>query len=88
MIKKYRTGFMLRNQIDAVEVDRETEKSVWIRGSRSDKITSYYCYFDTWAEAHEYLVKKSLNDMSIAEARHNKAKRKHQEILSLKELSK
>ena len=53
---KYRTGKFINNPIEAVEVERETDSSVWINGSRNAKHTIYYMYWDTWQEAHEYLM--------------------------------
>ena len=87
MIKKYRTG-SYGEPIEVVEVDRETEKSVWIKGHRNEKITNYHSYFDSWSEAHDYLVKKFRNEMSRSKAKYDGAKNRYQEVLSLKEISK
>jgi len=86
MIKKYRTGSYGR-AIEEVEVERETEKSVWMKGQRSEKMTNYSCYFNTWQEAHDHILKKSLNEMSIAKSRYDSAKKRYQDTLSLKEQS-
>lgn len=51
MITKYKTSY--GNKIEKVDCVRETDK----RERREAKISSYDCYFDTWEEAHEYLLK-------------------------------
>jgi hypothetical protein len=49
-------------EITEVEVDRVSESSVWIDGRRVAIETSYTRYFDTWEQAHLFL-------MDFAEAR-------------------
>ena len=53
MSKKYKTRW---SSIYEVEIERETESSVWINGSRSAKVTSWERYFDSFAEAKAYLT--------------------------------
>jgi len=55
-MEKYRTGGWGKNLIEQVEVEKETEASVWIKGRRNAKRTEYYNYFDTWDEAKLYLL--------------------------------
>ena len=48
-------GFV--TDIKAIEVERETGASVWIRGRRENKRTEGgICYFDTWEEAQAALI--------------------------------
>jgi poly(3-hydroxyalkanoate) synthetase len=67
MITKFRTGGFGRQLIEAVEVERETDSSVWIKGNRNAKITSYHKYWDSWEEAHAYLLERA--DRSLQDAR-------------------
>lgn len=44
--------------IEPVEVEKYTEHFVWLRGrkAREGRITAYYCYFPTWADAQAHLL--------------------------------
>jgi len=59
---KYRTGGYGKNLIEAIEVEKETEKCVWLKSVNNSKahkhykITEYYRYFDTWEDAHDALL--------------------------------
>ena len=55
---KYRTS-NFSTSIERVEVERETEHSVWVGGSREGRWTSYRKYHDTWHNAHAYLRDKA-----------------------------
>lgn len=87
MITKYRTGrFGSRNKpIEEIQVERETEHSVWINGSRNKKNTDSCRYWDTYDEAKDYLVKKQELDIQRAE---NNLERKRKEYDRLKGLLK
>ncbi|RBO54080.1 hypothetical protein DSD19_06360 [Rhodovulum sp. BSW8] len=53
---KYMAEHSWRDEIRAVEVDKETESSVWISGRRRPKIAQSATFHDTWDEAHAYLT--------------------------------
>jgi hypothetical protein len=53
----------LWNTIQKVEIERETDSYVWINGYRSRKKSEYECFFDTFIEAKEFLIKKA--EMSV-----------------------
>jgi hypothetical protein len=55
-MKKYRTGGWGKNLIEEIEVEKETEYSVWIKGRRAAKKTDYHNYFDTWEDAKLHLL--------------------------------
>jgi hypothetical protein len=55
-------------RVDAVRVERSTDKCVWVNGSRRARISDYEQFFQTWAEAHAAL-------MEIAESRVCSARR-------------
>lgn len=43
-------------KIREVEVERETESSVWINGQRRNKTGGYDIFHDTWESAHAHLL--------------------------------
>jgi len=56
-MKKYRVKTRWPDGIiHEIEVERETEKSIWIRGNRELKHTEYSRIFDTYCEAYEFVV--------------------------------
>lgn len=63
---KYRT--FSSSTIEAVEVVRETKVFVWLpNGRRESKISDWRAYFDTWPEAHKYLVDKQKRNVELDE---------------------
>lgn len=56
-------------RIEEVEIDRETESSVWINGSRVAKIGVYGSYHDTWEEAHQRLLALAQRDVDTLRRR-------------------
>ncbi len=53
---KYVARSRFSTQIDAVEVEKETAESVWVKGRRKAKMSDGNNYFDTWQEAHDFLL--------------------------------
>ncbi len=53
------------NEIEEVEVVRETEKCVYVQRGlqggerRESKLSSYDNYFSSWDEAHEFLLEQA-----------------------------
>lgn len=75
---KYRTGSVIGSKlIEAVEVERETESSVWVKSTwngkeqvnRELKRTGYHNYFDTWEEARLFLMEKEMAEISLLRGR-------------------
>jgi hypothetical protein len=64
---KYRT-LKWSSKIEPVEVERETDSSVWIKGQRNSKITEYHCYHDTWQEAKDTLLNRASDKITLAES--------------------
>ena len=62
-MKKYKVTKWGGAKIEEVEVIRETEKCVFFNGYRGEhramKVTGYDNWFDTWGEAHAYLMEKA-----------------------------
>jgi hypothetical protein len=53
-MKMYKTGGW-KELIEAVEVEKVTEKSVWVGGLRKARRRNYCIYWDTMKEAEEHL---------------------------------
>lgn len=83
---KYRTYF---DKIETVEVVRETAASVYVGekmgGRREAKRSSFYNYFDTWQEAHEFLVLRAEIAVSGAQSRLEAEERRFRQIRGMKE---
>lgn len=56
-MKKYLTKTYYEH-IQIVEVERESEQSVWIKGTRNAKVTEYARYHDTFEEAKRHLIER------------------------------
>lgn len=80
---KYRTE---RNgtSIKSIEIDRETDVSIWIGGRRSDKQTSWYCYYSTWEEAKDALFKRAESNLSHARRQLEQAQSFYGNVVGLK----
>ena len=69
-IIKYKVTKYRLNSIEAQEIERETDKSVWyshegyngkLHERRELKISDYCSWFDTFQEAKAYVIKKREN---------------------------
>jgi len=47
-----------------IECERETDKCIWIGNNRRLKITENERFFDTWKEAHEYILDLANNQVN------------------------
>lgn len=54
-------------KITPVEVDKETDTSVWIGGRRAYKVSNYEVYHDTWRNAHAYLLSNANVHAKVAQ---------------------
>ncbi len=63
---KYVTEHDWGVSIKQTEIDKETEKSVWIDGRRNAKRSDWYNYFDTWGEARDFLMGKAEEKLRTA----------------------
>lgn len=59
MIKFKTHKWDLGELIEEVEVEKETDKSVWINGRRCAKESSFENYHATWEQAHEHLTARA-----------------------------
>jgi hypothetical protein len=64
---KARVGRYLDSTITPVEIERETDKSVWVNGNRNAKQSDWATYFDTWEEAYSALLEAA--DKKVVSAR-------------------
>ena len=84
---KYRTSF---NKIEALEVERETDKQVVLpanngfRSSRENKVSDWSNWHDTWEAAHAFLVAKAERDVSSLRMRLEQAKGKLGQIKAMR----
>jgi hypothetical protein len=83
---KYRSGGYNKNgaPIEAVEVQRETQSTIWINGKRGSKRTEYDNYFDTWDEAKEFLLSKASSELASARRKLERAQGEYGNIKGLK----
>ena len=66
---KYLARDWYSTTIEVVEVERETESSVWVNGSRRKRSGGRDRYFDEWKDAHEWLIElaqRKLDDAKVA----------------------
>jgi len=92
MSTKWKTGYLANKLIQAVEIVRETEQSVFILGSdfrgererREAKETSYHAYHDSWDEAKQHLMDKAEQEVFAARAALQRAQDKLGNVKGLK----
>lgn len=68
-MKKYKTKW--RNEIEEVEILRETDKCVFLKGRNGGedkelKRTSWHNFFNTWEEARSFLLGKAKGKLDRA----------------------
>jgi len=72
-------------RIVIIECERESERCVWIDGKRHLKVTDNYIFFNTWNEAHEYILGLANNSVNRAILQLERAKGLLVNIYGLKE---
>lgn len=84
MVKKYvaRSGYP--TGINRIDVERETASSVWVHGRRNAKRSSYDNYFNTWEDAHGFLLETAEHELALAQLRLDAARSKLELVKSLK----
>lgn len=66
---KYMATVGYKPSIVEVEVERETDSCVFIKGRKHSKITEYQSYFDTWAQAKSHLIGYASHKEAAARSR-------------------
>jgi len=85
---KYKTTEFFCNpyaKIEKVEVERETDKCIWIGNNRHLKKTESEKYFASWNEAHKYILDLANNNVNRAILQLERAKGLLVNIYGLKE---
>ncbi|KKN75898.1 hypothetical protein LCGC14_0376060 [marine sediment metagenome] len=89
---KYKTSGW-GNDIDKIEIIRETKHSVWIKGKRwgesceqrCQKATRWDIYHNSWATAHAHLLGRATRNVESAKDRLEECEQNLREIQALKE---
>lgn len=81
----YRTGSWGLESIVKVEIEKETEKCVWVNGRRSAKRSEFEQYHNTWKEAHAYLMVIAEGKLNSARLALERAQGNYGNIKGLKE---
>ena len=73
--------------IEEVEIERETEHSVWIKGNRLGKHSDWQQHHETYEQAFNFLDCKYSQRLQTAESRLDTAKNEYKAVqkLSIKE---
>lgn len=63
---KYMVQRYGRDKISAVEVVRETKTNVWLHQTgRLPKSSKFRAFFDTWEDAHAYLIAETEREVAF-----------------------
>jgi len=84
-LKKYKTCSW-SNRIEIIDVDRETDSFVFIKGRRLCKNTEENLYADTFAEAKQHLLDLAERKVNSARLELERAKARYGNVKGLKEL--
>jgi hypothetical protein len=60
--------------ISEVDVERESGSSVWIAGRRHAKRSEWENYFDTWEQAHQFLLDLAQEEVDSCRLQLERAK--------------
>ena len=73
-------------KIQTIEVAKETDKTITTpKGNRRFKDNSWCPIFDTWQQAHEWLMCKAVERMELAQRQLKYAEENYNDIIKLKE---
>lgn len=82
---KYKADDWLRQKVDIVECDRETDSSVFVDGKRRAKESAHECYFDSFDEAKAWLLDRAERRVQAARIALQRAQDSLGNIKGLKE---
>lgn len=83
-MKKYKAYFGYGADIEAVECDRETENSVWIKGNRRAKVGERETFHDTFEQAKDFLILRATRELESARSSLKRAQDKLGNIKGMK----
>lgn len=66
-----RYAYLDKVKISEIEVDRDSESSIWIDGKRHSKNTEYYMYHPTYSSAKHYIISCLIEHRDDAERKMN-----------------
>ena len=75
------------HSIKPVEVERETDSCIWIKGRRHSKTGYYESYFNTFLEAKKHLLAKAQQKVDVHQWELDQAKKKLAEVSALREVA-
>lgn len=79
----YRTHRLVA-RIDPGGVDKHNDKSVWIKGRRSARISSFDSYFPTWEQAHEALLASAEVELDAKKRQMDRARSNLETVKAMK----
>lgn len=85
---KYMTSSIYSHSIKKVEIERETEASVWIKGRRQVKSSGYHSFFNTFEEAKAHLLEEAQAKCNAAKKNYERQQKLVESIRNLKEVGK
>lgn len=84
-MRKFKTSGVNRGRIVEVEVERATDKCVWLEGGqRMARRSSYFCCFDTWEETRDHLYGLADGDLRAAQLALKAAEARMDAIIALR----
>ena len=73
-------------KIETIEVAKETDKTITTsRGNRRFKNNSWCPIFDTWQQAHDWLIREAVESIESAQRQLKYAEKNYNDIIKLKE---
>jgi len=87
-MKKYIANNGYGKRIRAIEIDKETDSSVWVDGRVRRKYTEFESFFDTFEQAKEWLLLESKARLDQSRRQLEREQSIYGNILGLKEQSK
>ena len=85
MIKYKTSGISFGKLIEEVDIEKETDKSVWINGRRLSRRSSWDSYHDTWDDAKKFLLDIAEQKLTLARHVLNKAQSEYGNVKGLKD---
>jgi hypothetical protein len=70
--------------LEEIEVEKETESTVWIDGRRNAKVSTYDNFFPTKEKAIEWLISQATHDVVSSSTKLDNANRQLAQYLELK----
>lgn len=74
----------IQNKIRPIEIERSTDKNVWIEGHRCPRNTKWRSYFPTWEEAHAHLLQRAETNLVRVRRLLQRAQSTHGNIKGMK----